>query len=492
MKLKVIYLIFLLFIVSGSSCFSQGIDIGPYQVGFKFYKTYDESRFYIVNNDTISRPLFIHFWYPSNENIQKDNYFFKNYIDLISLREDFNKTSSEVDANSYDFINAYAGFAKHNLGLDTNLTTQQILDYPVFAQYGVDLAKSKEQFPLIIYAPSNSKSAIQNHLICEFLASHGYLVIAVGSAGANSLKRNNDEESIMAQVKDMEYILNYFEDSLKVKHAGLGLMGFSSGGLATAIFQMRNKRVKAVFSMDGGQEYGAYITLSKVEDFNLKNTKAPYCLLINNYENFSVYPFYNSIVSDNKYMFRMPYIDHFGFVSFWRFFDSCSSNNSVNKFCISYDYISSTALNFFNAYLKPKHLTNNELELNFQANEYIQPIIIDNSMIAQLGNIILSDGTDSANKFLNSNQEVFINKENEINILSKLFRDPYPDSAIQLLLFNLKMHPNSWQTFFELGLTYKLNGELSLAKNALEKAQQLNPENTEINKVLIEFNKAEK
>ncbi|MDA3928448.1 MAG: hypothetical protein PF541_05775 [Prolixibacteraceae bacterium] len=492
MKHKVNYLAIFFILFLSSSCFARNLVKGSDQIGFKFYETYDTSRSYVVNNDTIARPLLIHFWYPSNEKNQKDSYSFKNYIDLISLREDFNKPSSEVDENSNNFINAYAGFAKQHLGVDTSLTTERILAFPVAAKYGIALAKPKKNFPLIIYAPSNSKSAVQNHLLCEYLASHGFMVISVGSAGDNSLNRKNDEKSIMAQVNDMEYMLNYLEDSLKIKYTGLGLMGFSSGGLATAIFQMKNEKVNAVFSMDGGHEYGAYITLSRIEDFDLKKTNVPYCLLVNNYENFSIYPYYNSIVSKEKKMFRMPYIDHNGFVSFWRFFDLCSAHNSISKFCTSYDYISSAALTFFNAYLKPNHEANDKSELIFKTNEYINSISSDNSIIAQLGNIILSDGVDAANEFLNSNQEVFIKKENEINILSKMFRDPDVDAAIQLLLFNAKKHPGSWQAQFELGFTYKLKEELSLAKKHLLKARELNPKNPEIIKLLNEIDESDK
>jgi len=492
MKKVIFYLVFLYFLVSGSFCLAQGLVNGSYSVGFKYYETYDESRLYVVNSDTTSRPLLIHFWYPSDESVENSSYHFKNYIDLISLREDFNRPTSEVEGYSYNFIDAYAGFAKQNFGVDTSLTTQEILDFPVAAQYGVALAKSKEKFPLIIYAPSNSKSAVQNHLICEYLASHGFMVISVGSAGKNSLNRNNLQESILAQVNDMEFMLNYFEDSLKINYAGLGLMGFSSGGLATTIFQMKHENVNAVFSLDGGQEYGAYVPLFKLEDFNLNKTNVPYCLLVNNNESFSIYPFYNSIISEGKRMFRMPYIDHNGFVSYWQFFDLCSTKNSISKFCTSYDYISSAALSFFNAYLKPKHLSKSKSELSFQTNEYIKSVTSDNSTIAQLCNLIISDGIDSAINFLDRNQKVFIEKENEINILSKMFRDADTDEAIQLLLFNKKMHPNSWQTQFELGFTYKLKGDLSLAKEYLLKAQELNPENSEIIGLVNEIDEAEK
>lgn len=69
-----------------------------------------------------------------------------------------------------------------------------------------------------------------------------------------------------------------------------------------------------------------------------------------------------------------------------------------------------------------------------------------------------------------------------------MFRDHYTDAAIHLLLFNVKMHPGSWQSHFELGLTYKLNEEPLLAKEHLVKACELNPENQEIIKTLNEIN----
>jgi len=324
-------------------------------------------------------------------------------------------------------------------------------------------------------------------MICEYLASHGFMVISVGSAGSGSINRKNDTESIMAQVLDMEFILSYFENDLKIKYEGLGLMGFSTGGLATSIFQMRNKKVKAVFSMDGSQEYGHYISLFNCKDFDLKKTNVPYCLMINNFEDFSVYPFYNSIFTSEKYMFSMPSLGHNGFVSYWSFFDLCSSNSNVNPISASYNCISNAALTFFNRHVKMNPGSNGKTELNFQSNEYIKPISSDNSMIAKLGNIILSDGMGPAKEYLNDNQEAFKQKGMEINILSRLFIDSEIETSKQLLLLNLELHPDSWQTLFELAKTYKVNEELSIAKETILKAKQLNPENEEIIHLLNEI-----
>jgi hypothetical protein len=486
MKIKVNYLIIYFLIASTGFCYAQDAEKGPYDVGFNVYKTYDVSRTYIVNDDTMARPLLIHFWYPADESGNNESLYFRDYIDLIAIREDFDKPAAEIDEHSFNFVNAYAGFAKQRFGLDTNMTTQQILDCTVLAQHGIPMAKTEKKFPLIIYAPSNSKSSVQNHVICEYLASHGYLVLSVGSAGKNSLKRENHEQSILAQVEDMEYLLHYFEDSLKIEYAGLGLMDFSSGGPANAIFQMKHKMVKAVFSMDGSQEYGYYRTLYKMADFNLEKTNVPHCLVINNFENFSIYPYYSSIISADKYLIRMPYLDHNGFVSFWNFFNTCSAHHSINHFCDSYDSICSLALLFFNEYLQAGASSNTKL--SFKTNEYVQPKSIDNSMVMQLCNSILANGIDTAMMFLNQNQEVFKSKENEINILSKMFTDNDVSTSIELLTFNTTNHPDSWKANFDLGFAYKENGDLVLSKKALLKAQELNPENGDITKMLDEMN----
>jgi hypothetical protein len=188
----------------------------------------------------------------------------------------------------------------------------------------------------------------------------------------------------------------------------------------------------------------------------------------------------------------MPYLDHNGFVSYWRFFDLCSSSPNGSKICSSYDYIESTALSFFNTYLKRSTASENQFDLNIKANEYIKPETTDNTLLAQVFNTILTYDTEAGIKFLNKNQGVFKSKETEINILSKMIKDHDMDASIQILKFNTEMHPDSWEALFELSKVYDENGDLLLAKTTALKAQQLDPENNEINKLLAKINEEDK
>jgi tetratricopeptide (TPR) repeat protein len=212
----------------------------------------------------------------------------------------------------------------------------------------------------------------------------------------------------------------------------------------------------------------------------------PYCLVVNNYENFSIYPYYNSIITTEKQMYRMPYLDHNGFISYWRFFDSCSAGSATNKISTSYETICDCALHFFNHFLKPDLPKSDEAGLSSSANEYIQPVIQNNASIACLCNLILANHMDSVMCLLDENRTTYLGKENEINILARFLIDHHIDHSIQLYLYNLENHPDSWETLYNLGVAYKEKGEPLLSRSALLKAQELNPQNSDITDLLNE------
>jgi hypothetical protein len=483
---KTICLTILICAIPRISCTASDLVYGPYEVGFESYKTYDSTRPYLLSGDTISRPLLIHFWYPSSEKIGGNTLNFKHYIDLIAQREAFDKPVSEVDNNSFWYVKGYSDFAKSNLGLDTSISCQAILDHPVFAKSGIPIQNTGSDFPLLIYAPSNSKSSVQNHMICEYLASHGFMILSVASAGPKSVQRAHFEESVMAQVTDMEYILKYSEDSLHIKYPSLGLFGFSSGGNAMALFQMRNNNVDAVLSMDGGQEYGVFLGLYKMAEFDLKKANVPYCSIVNNYENFSIYPFYNSVTTSEKYIFKMPYLDHNGFVSYWRFFESCSQDSIWSNLSLSYDYMSECALGFFNKYLKPASSLLGKDYLSELSNEFILPLDFNFTHITKLCNTLIDNNLAAAESLMENNKSEFAD-EKQINILGRMFIDGNIDITLWLYLFNVTNHQDSWQAHYDLGYIYNEKGEKLLAKNELLKAKELNPENTDIDNLLNEI-----
>ena len=54
-------------------------------------------------------------------------------------------------------------------------------DIPLWAVQDAPL--TKERYPTLIYAPSDSSVSWENADLCEYLASHGYVVLASPSMG---------------------------------------------------------------------------------------------------------------------------------------------------------------------------------------------------------------------------------------------------------------------------------------------------------------------
>ena len=478
--------------VSGQQNNKQNQKEAEYNVGFRYYKEYDITRLYTYHQDTISRPMLISFWYPSEEKSEKDRMIYKQYIDLISIREDYSKTKDAIDNDTYNLVNAYAQFAQKQYAIGLNITTQQILESPVKA--ALNLPVKEGEFPLIIYAPSNSKTPFQNHVICEYLASHGFYVISVSSAGPNSIDRSDFGKSILAQVEDMEFILNYLEENLKINYTKLGLFGFSTGGLATSIFQMKHNSTKAVFSMDGSQEYSFYISLFKLKDYDIDKTEIPYFLVCNQGTP-TIYPYFNSIKSKNKQFYRMPYLGHFGFVSFWTFFDNCKPDGVLHNYSFSYQAICENALAFFNASLYENNSKDELLNLSLQENVYAIKEKIDFSQTTILLNTFLQENINVAISKYKNHKDINFNNynynEDEISALGITVIDYDLGASEKLFLFNQQEYPNSWHVYFDLAFLYKIKGDMDLAKITLMKAQEIEPDNKKVETLLKEIVKEE-
>mgnify|MGYP001413969101 CR=1 FL=1 len=460
-----------------------------YNVGFRYYTEYDSSRLYIYNQDTINRPMLVHFWYPSKEKSENGNMNYKQYVNLISIREDFLKEKETIEQDSYNFVNAYAQFAQKSYGIGLNISTQQILESPVKASLNLEIEKG--EFPLIIYAPSNSKSSIQNHVICEYLASNGFYVISVSSAGPNSIERKNFKQSVLAQVKDMEFILNFIKTNNNINYSSIGLLGFSTGGLATAIFQMKHKSVSAIFNMDGSNEYSMYLSLSKFEDYDISKTGIPY-FLVGNQNKQSIYPYYNSIRTENKFYFKMLHLSHFGFVSFWTYFDTCNPDTTQHDFSKSYELICESASTFFDATLNENKKSNGKLSgMRNQKNNFAVYEQLDCFETMQLLNTFLSENINVAiatyknHKAQNFNDYNY--NEEEISLLGRMLIDYDIDAAIKLLQFNRDEYPASWHVYYDLAFSYKIKGDFNSAKTTLLKALELGNDNKDVKDLLKEL-----
>lgn len=109
---------------------------------------------------------------------------------------------------------------------------------------------------MIVYAPSYQASSIENFPLFEYLASHGFVVISGPSRGTEIRWLEGETTRDMEiQSRDIEFLMKEISKYKNIDIDRIALMGFSFGWLSATITVMKNKKVRAIVSLDGTERY---------------------------------------------------------------------------------------------------------------------------------------------------------------------------------------------------------------------------------------------
>ncbi len=110
-------------------------------------------------------------------------------------------------------------------------------------------------FPTLVYAAGYDGPGYENSVLCEFLASHGYVVVASPSVGARSAGMSFEAADLEAQVRDVEWLLGWSSALPSVDPERMATVGFSWGGLAAILAGTRHDAVDSVIALDAPLEH---------------------------------------------------------------------------------------------------------------------------------------------------------------------------------------------------------------------------------------------
>jgi pimeloyl-ACP methyl ester carboxylesterase len=208
-------------------------------VAFRVVHTLDYSRPYAGR---LGRPIQIAIWYPSETRGPRMK--LSDYVDLY-LTEEGSVPSTEKARNE----NMSVWAKELESRTDSGTSGTAILNSEVKAVRDAPIAKG--QHPVIIYGAGGQGESFENSVMFEELASSGYIVLSCPSAGPFFHKTTIDAAGLEAATRDMEFLI---AEARKIPEADLtriGVIGWSWGGLAAVLLQMRNPVVDAVVSLDG-------------------------------------------------------------------------------------------------------------------------------------------------------------------------------------------------------------------------------------------------
>lgn len=272
----------LLFILAHAYCihlfsqqnlFANSLQHGKYPVGFKTILTYDKSRPAVAEQPPGKRGgrfMQINVWYPAKPSASELMQY-EVYVHLLASQ------THAFSGAGLSSISKQAFFARNaELGADTGLLAGNymgLIKSKTKAQKNVVVATGK--FPVLIYPDFATTQSI----LCEYLASHGYIVASTPMKGTYSVNFDLGISGVETEISDLQFVLATVREQFPVM-AQFAVMGLGIHASAALGLQMRNEDVAAMISLEGGIttqfEFGL---IRKSPYFNLERINKPMLII---------------------------------------------------------------------------------------------------------------------------------------------------------------------------------------------------------------------
>jgi dienelactone hydrolase len=480
---------------------------GPHAVGLKVVDQYDESRTWFPPTDELgkprtgdrARPLQTLIWYPAEKNGARPMTV-GDYANLMMTETSFNKP----DPGTGD---GWRKAMKPTLG-DAMLA---VLDAPA----------APGRYPIVIYAPSFGAMSWENADLCEYLASHGYLVIGSTALGSAGREMTNDLPGIQAQARDISFLIGYAQSLPNADASEVAVGGFSWGGLANLFAAAHDNRIDALFCLDGSLRY--YPGLVKDGDVHPDQMAIPLLFFTEGEFTLEDQARYlnkpanqgpsvlNAWTHGDLITVHMLGMMHVEFSSMYQrnedVWEESKSDGSFkadygrNDGIPGYAWVSRYTLAFLDAYLRhdtaamdwlrktpaengvPEHF----LSVDFRAAKGLPPTL--EAFRAELGHKGFDHATEIYSAMKKEDPDFKLDEDKLESWGDQLSDDRHPAEAIAILTLDVSQNPDSSDAYGHLAGAYAKAGQKQQAIDNYRKALEKNPDNGDARKRLAELEK---
>ncbi|HYC84048.1 MAG TPA: alpha/beta hydrolase [Chryseosolibacter sp.] len=327
---------------------------GHFRVGFKKYTKDDNTRsyqrLYDWDNKVLARPISISLWYPAEKVSENSILKVDDYMAILKQEEEWESLPNDRILSWFYYDNEKN--RKH---------------FELQTKAYKDAEPVKGKFPVVIYAPSYQASSVENFALCEFLASHGYIVISSPSRGTeNRFFEGGTIKDIETQARDIEFLIAEALILINADAGKLSVIGFSFGGISNVLAQMRNERIKALVCLDGSIKYQfqkllsvGYGDVSKVDvPFMFMAQKdIPLSVMVEDNIDTTLnrsFPFFDSLTRSQAYYYKFNDLTHACFSSMGILFQERDprQDKSEKEIIDSYRWVSTYVMHFLNGFSK--------------------------------------------------------------------------------------------------------------------------------------------
>jgi dienelactone hydrolase/predicted negative regulator of RcsB-dependent stress response len=482
-------------VASGDQRFHFTQKPGPFAVGLKVVEQFDFSRSFHSATDELgkpyqgerARPLQTLIWYPAEKNSGKPMTV-GDYGDLLATEISFERPDLSPDWKQW---------------LDSMKLT---LKDSMWAVRNAPMQAGR--FPVVIYAPSFSSMSWENADLCEYLASHGFVVVASPDMGATSRSMATDLNGINAQAQDISFLIGYAQTLPNTDMSEIAVSGFSWGGISNLFAAARDNRIDALVALDGSMRYfpglvkaatdvhpeqmtipmlfftqGPTSLEKQARDTINKDTDGPNVLnawthgdLITVDDMALVHTQHSSMYQRNEDIWKGYLSNH-------------KADYSRADGIVGYAWVARYTLEFLDAYLKhdaqamaflkktpaevgvPPHM----MTVDFRAGKGI-PATLD-AFRAELGRQGFDHAPAIYAAMLKDRPDFKLDQDALILWAYDLMQKNHLPEATELFKLSVQVFPDSWNSYDSLGDAYVKAGQKQLAIDNYKKSLELNPAN---------------
>ncbi|WP_175048221.1 tetratricopeptide repeat protein [Duganella vulcania] len=497
MPVRILFTLILSFtagLSQAASNFSFDVTPGPHSVGLRVVEQYDYARGYLGKYDVVTgkpvsgetaRPMQTVIWYPAQKSGKAVAY--GDYFRLGATEERFDNTEAAIAANVDSRLKgAPIGAVRAREEMTRRMWALR------------DARSAAGKFPVVIYAPSFGASTYENADLCEYLASHGYIVITSPSMGAHARGMSDDQEGIEAQAGDIAFLIGYAHTLPQADTGHIAVAGYSWGGISNVFVAARDSRVKALVNLDGSVRYwpervqeAKYVQPARVAVPMLFLAARPRSLEDLAKRNKPNASFLNELKYSDVYTVTLPAMEHFAFASeALRFVgDDAYNEYTPAEVSQSHGWMARYTLQFLDAYLKgqasakaflskppkqngvPDHL----LTVSARMSEGAPPTL---EMLAyEAAKSGFADIQQVYEKMRKREPKFEVSEDNFNSWGYQLLRAGDKQGAIAVFKLAAVLHPDSGNAHDSLAEAYEAAQDKPLAIQHYQRALELNPKN---------------
>lgn len=498
-----------IFFAGGASLFSQTPPLwgnlipGPCTVGFRTRSVYDYSRTFrpqkhadgaAVTGER-SRPVQVSVWYPSLPPKKGGRMKFETYMQLLVHEENFSPRTAGDKALARDLFARSVERWLREIPSEAGTGDLPAMETAAFS----DATPAKGTYPLVLFAQGSSQSSFTHSVLCEYVASYGFVVVTVPSEGPMSREMPGEPRGAEGQARDLEFARAIVRDMHLSDENNLAVVGFSFGGFASLIEAMRDPDVKVLVSLDsnlGFQGGAGFIGLSA--EFDVERMRIP--LL-----HFSQYDFpgleeglIDSLRYSDRTLIRVRGLTHFDFSSLGMITAMVPGFVKTTRPGQREGY--ETVCRYVVAFLV-NHLGGNADGVRGQQADFTpgsRGLLTIRNKKAEIAaapyeefvNLIRSKGIGPARTLYEREKQISprdtLFAERTLNRMGYelLYDYRLTGEAIEVFRWNAEAYPGSSNVYDSLGEAYLAHGEKDRAIANYRKSLELNPQNTNAKSVL--------